>query len=140
MAGRPRKPLALVKAEGRDVVNAGRFQDRAEVDEGSPLLGEAPEWIQDTDECRGREAWDLFRSEAPWLKACHTFLVGAACQIQGRIMAMEPLDIKEINALRGMLSEMGLTPVTATKVMAPTEADKKPGNSFLAPRAKKSAG
>ena len=47
-------------------------------------------------------------------------LVGIASQLQGFVMAGSPLDVKELVALKGFLSTLGMTPIDAGKVMAPT--------------------
>lgn len=119
-------------AEGRDVIHAGRYSERAEIDDGMPPLGDAPEWVVNRADCLHLDAWELLRAEAPWLKASHRVLVGMAAQIQGTMMAGLPLEVKEMTLLRGLLSAMGMTPIDASKVVLPQAGPKK--TSVTAPR------
>lgn len=98
---------------------------------GTPL-GDAPPWIENREDCKQLDAWNLFRREAPWLKESHRVLVGMAAQIQGTMMAGLPLEVKEMTLLRGLLSAMGMTPIDASKVVLPQAGPKK--TSVTAPR------
>lgn len=134
MAGRPRKPKESAIAEGRDVINAGRYADRTEAGSDLPGLGEPPEWMQDTEECLAESAWRIFQTEAPWLKQSHRMIVAMASQLQGAMMAGTGLDVKEMTLFRGILSSLGMTPADAGKVILPEKPKEPEKGDILAAR------
>lgn len=125
MAGRPRKPKEIAIAEGRDIINAGRYKQRTEAGSDMPGLGEPPGWVQDTPECMHESAWRIFQAEAPWLKKAHRMIVAMASKLQGCMMAGTDLDVKEMTLFKGMLSSLGMTPADAGKIILP-ETPKEP--------------
>jgi hypothetical protein len=111
---RPRKPLALVALEGRNLLHAGRFKGRTEPRSTGPL-GQPPDWLLDTPECHARAAWLAFEREVPWLNRSHRLLTAIACRVQGRLIAGQDVEPGALNLLRLCLSAMGAVP---TKVLS----------------------
>jgi len=121
---RPRSPLGKAKTEGREKINAGRFNGRKEPKANGPL-GAPPSWIKDSEGCKAKAAWLLFHKELPWLNQSHRTLVGMAASIQGRIMANQDVGVQAMNLLRQMLGQMGATPADATKIVVTDDEEEK---------------
>ena len=83
---RPKTPLKLVKAMGLDVRDPGRYGGRSEP--VSTALGAPSDFLGE----HGREAWEAFRSELPWLMESDRTLVEIACSLRARLFAARPPD------------------------------------------------
>lgn len=119
MAGRPRKPTALQVAAGRDKKNPGRYRDRkTNAPTGLADVGDPPDYIKDTPECRARSAWKEFAIECPWLTQSDRALLEAASMIRGDIMAGQNVGVPRLTLLRGILQSLGATPADKSKVMS----------------------
>lgn len=128
MAGRPPTPKAKALAAGRDVINAGRYKDREEAGQDLPGLGDAPEWIKNTEECMALDAWNVFKNEAPWLRQSHRMVVAMASNVYGCMIAGTGLSVQEMTLFKGLLSSLGMTPSDASKVMTPAAPEKQKGS------------
>lgn len=111
---RPRTPKAKAKATGSDKANPGRFVDRDEPVVHDPL-GDAPEWLNDTEKNKQVEAWEMIRKDIPWLNSTHRILVASAASILGRLIAGQDVGVQALNLLRQALGQMGATPADASK-------------------------
>lgn len=118
MAGRPRKPTSLQVAAGRDVVHPERYRDRKKNEPtGLADVGDPPDYIKDTPECKARSAWREFAIECPWLTQSDRALLEAASMIRGDIMAGQAVGVPRLTLLRGILQSLGATPADKSKVM-----------------------
>lgn len=127
----PRTPLAKARLTGRDKRDPARFTGRNEpmIDDD---LGDAPDWLRDTDTTRPREAWEQLRSSIPWLNSSHRGIVSIAATVMGRMIAGQEVGTQSMNLLRQCLGQMGATPADAGRVGlldAPREPD--PADEFF---------
>lgn len=116
---RPRTPLAKATATGRVLHDQKRFKNRKEPPSKGPL-GKPPKWMKSPTQI---EAWDTFADELPWLNHSHRALVGIASDIRGRLIAGEDVSVNGLNLLRLCISQMGGSPVDASKVSMPSDDD-----------------
>lgn len=122
---RPRTPLAKAKATGRTIHDPKRFGSRKEP-KGLAPLGDPPKWMVKKHQI---EAWETFTDELPWLNRSHRTLVAIACDLRGKLMAGEELSVNAMNLLRLLLSQMGGTPVDASRVTLSDDEDNEPDAS-----------
>jgi hypothetical protein len=116
---RPRTPLAKAIATGRVLHDKKRFKDRREPPSQGPL-GKPPKWIKRPTQI---EAWNTFADELPWLNRSHRAIVAIASEIHGKLIAGEEVSVNGLNLLRLCLSQMGGTPVDASKITLPDDDD-----------------
>jgi hypothetical protein len=116
---RPRTPLAKAKATGRTLHDPKRYRTRKEPNGIAPL-GAPPKWMVKKHQL---EAWKTFADELPWLNRSHRTLVAIACDLRGKLMAGEELPVNAMNLLRLLLSQMGGTPVDASRITLPDDED-----------------
>lgn len=121
---RPRKPLAQAKAEGREVINKGRFQSRKEP-KGLGEIGEPPPWVVDTKNNKAATAWRELVKDLPWLNSSHRAHLALACTVYGRVIAGQDVGTQALNLLRQSLGQMGGNPADATKVSQPEDDEEK---------------
>jgi hypothetical protein len=119
---RPRTPRAKAKTTGADKNHKGRFDGRNEPTVDLPL-GDAPKWLVDTTKSKPREAWEILRSEIPWLNASHRMLIATLCNQLGRLVAGQDIGVQASVFIKQCLSEMGATPAAASKVGAKQDGD-----------------
>ena len=126
---RPRTPLAKAKATGRILHDPKRFKTRKEP-KGIAPLGDPPKWIKNANQ---REAWETLAAELPWLNRSHRTLVAIASDLRGKLMAGEDLSVNAMNLLRLLLSQMGGTPVDASRITLPDddEEDEDPSKKYF---------
>lgn len=118
MAGRPRKPTSLQVAAGRDTKDPGRYRERKKNEpSGLDGVGDPPDYIVDSKECKARSAWREFAIECPWLTQSDRALLEAASMIRGEIMAGGMPGVPRLTLLRGILQSLGATPADKSKVM-----------------------
>ncbi|MAZ17898.1 MAG: hypothetical protein CL535_16405 [Ahrensia sp.] len=128
---RPRTPKAKAAVTGQAAVRRKKFEGRNEptVEDG---LGDPPEWIQDTENNKAREAWQTLRTEIPWLNSSHRTLVATASNILGRMIAGQECGVQAMNLLRQCLGQMGATPADASKAgVKPDGEDGDEGDEFF---------
>lgn len=124
---RPRKPTALQEAAGRDKQNPGRYRDRkSNAPTGLDGVGDPPDYLQDSNECKARSAWLEFAVELPWLTQSDRAILEAACLIRGDVIARQAVGVPRLTLLRGILQSLGATPADKSKVMAGGSGDDKP--------------
>jgi hypothetical protein len=114
-----RTPLMKAEATGRILHDPARFKGRKEPPSKGPL-GEPPAWLKKKGE---REAWTTLRGELPWLNHSHRALVSIASTLLGRLMDGEELSVNALNLVRLCLSQMGASPVDASKITLPDDED-----------------
>lgn len=120
---RPRTPKQRAKATGRDQHDKGRFDGRNEPEVAAPL-GDAPDWITDSEKSMSLTAWNTIRDEIPWLNSSHRGLVEIAATIRGRMIAGVDVGVQAMNLLRQALGQMGATPADASKAGAAPGGEK----------------
>lgn len=128
---RPRTPKAKAVATGAAQKNKGRFEGRNE-----PIvnddLGPPPDWLTDTENCKGRTAWTTMSSEIPWLNSSHRGLMEIASSIRGRLMTGQEVGVQALNLLRQCLGQMGATPADASKAGAKPDGESEdPAEEFF---------
>ncbi|MFC5584451.1 hypothetical protein ACFPOD_04955 [Nitratireductor kimnyeongensis] len=114
---RPRTPKAKAEVTGQAAVRRKKFEGRNEP-EVNDELGNAPDWITDTEKNKAREAWETLRKEIPWLNSSHRMLVATAANILGRMIAGQEVGVQAMNLFRQCLGQMGATPADASKAGA----------------------
>jgi hypothetical protein len=109
----PRRRIPTEKAEitGAAKINPGRFAGRSKPHTGE--LGNAPAWLNPGQVA----AWEVLRTELPWLQKSDRVLVALAATILARVMAGEDVGMTAVNTLRLFLAQMGASPADRTKVM-----------------------
>ena len=110
MAGRPRLPNSVAKSSGADVINPGRFQDRAKP--AVAPLGKAPAHLSKD----ARKSWDMLAAEIPWLSSADRVVVEAAAHLRARMMAEPDCPVNVFAQLRLCMSSLGATPVDRSKI------------------------
>ncbi len=115
---RAKKPAALAALDGSASINPGRYKNGPLVTSG---IGDCPDFLYDTDDCKARQAWRFFETHAPWLDSSHIGLVATACQMYGEVLAGVMLGVNKLQALRAMFITLGMTPTSAHTVVKPTE-------------------
>jgi hypothetical protein len=116
---RARTPLAKAKATGRILHDPKRFKNRKE----PPIkgkLGDPPAWMKKASQI---EAWRTLASEVPWLNSSNRAVVGIASEILGKLIANEEVSVNALNLLRLCLSQLGATPVDASRISMPDDDD-----------------
>ena len=120
-----RTPLAKAKTLGRDARDPARFAGRSEP--VSDPLGAPSGFLCE----HGREAWECFRSEIPWLMESDRALVEIACLLRTRMLVGETVGVNALAQLRICVSAMGGTPADRSKVTMPTDDAEDPADKFL---------
>ena len=120
-----RTPIAKAKVTGRDVHDRARFAGRNEP--VSTALGAPSDFLGE----HGREAWEAFKSELPWLMESDRTLVEIACSLRARLIAGEEVGVNALAQLRLCISAMGGTPADRSKVSAPGDGGSDPADEFL---------
>jgi len=121
---------AKVKIQAAAVKNPQRFRDRREPKVDTPL-GAPPPWVVDVPTNMARTAWTTIGAETPWLNSSHRSLVGIAASILGRQIAGQDVGVQAMNLLRQCLSQMGATPVDASKIAMPDDRDEDAEESYF---------
>ncbi len=120
--------LAEAKANGAYARNPKRYQNNQPTDE-SPL-GDCPDYIVDTAECKAKTAWKLLEIEGNYrLTFAHRALVEMCALVRGELIAGGQPGIHRLNFMRQCLNSMGMTPLTAGKVPQAPADDEKSGES-----------
>jgi hypothetical protein len=129
---RPRTPRAKAELLGHADKNKRKFSGRNEPTVDSPL-GEAPDWLVDTEKSKPVTAWKILRREVPWLNESHRMLVATLCNQLGRLIAGQDVGVQASVFIKQCLSEMGATPSAASKVgVKPNDGDNKdPADEFF---------
>ena len=129
---RPRTPKAVAKLTGQDQARKSKFAARHEPVVKDPL-GDAPAWLVDTDKTKPRKAWEILRSEIPWLNSSHRMLVATLCNQLGRLVAGQDIGVQASIFIKQCLGSMGATPGDRTKIIwaPPAAADDDPAAEFF---------
>ena len=111
----PRTPVAKARATGADIKNPSRHADRK--DPKTKPLGKPSRFLDGA----GREAWEGYKLELPWLTEADRSLVEIASSVRGRLLAGEDVGVTALSMLQSILSKMGGTPADRSKVATPDE-------------------
>jgi hypothetical protein len=106
----PRTPVAKAKATGAAIKNPGRHASRS--DPKSTPLG-APSTFLDL---HGKQAWEGYRQELPWLMEADRSLVEIAASVRGRLLSGDDVGVTALSMLQSILSKMGGSPADRSKV------------------------
>lgn len=118
-------PANVVELKGADKVNPGRFTERKASDKAveaqTNKLGRAPGYF----DSQYREIWDEMRERVPWLRDTDAYAVELLC----RIMYVsrydyEHLTAAQVSCARGLLAQLGMTPVDRAKINITAEPSK----------------
>lgn len=113
-----RVPAAKAKALATDSLHPGRHAERKEPKGGKPL-GEPSKFLDN----HGKQAWEGFKRELPWLLESDRALVEIASSVRGRLLSGEDVGVTALSMLQSILSKMGASPADRTKVSAPDDED-----------------
>lgn len=111
----PRTPTAKAKVTGTAALHPSRHRDRS--DPKSTPLGKPSTFLDD----HGRQAWEGYRAELPWLMEADRSLVEIASSVRGRLLGGQDVGVTALSMLQSILSKMGGTPADRSKVAAPDE-------------------
>src|SRR5690606_24906747 len=123
---RPRLPAKKAEISGAALINAGRFKDRRAPKRTRPL-GEPYAFMTEAQ----KEAWELFRSEIPWLNSSHRALLHLACVLRARLSENPDMGVNGLQTYSAILSKLGATPVDETKVSLPDDEEEDPADRFF---------
>jgi len=121
---RPRTPLAKAEATGRIAHDPQRFRDRREPTNAP--LGEPSRTLKLLE----LEVWEAFKREIPWLTEGDRSLVEQASMLRGRLWAGSR-DLKVMGRLTAILTQLGATPATRSKIHVPDDKEADPTDEFL---------
>ena len=79
----------------------------------------------------GRQAWEGFRRELPWLAESDRALLEIASSVRGRLLAGGDVGITALSMLQSILSKMGATPADRTKVTVPDGEEGDPTDAYF---------
>lgn len=106
---RPRLPDSVARATGADTKNPQRFRGRKPPKSAS--VGKPPKHLsKDEIEC-----WNEFIDELPWLEKADRAILETASQARAEVRS--EFSVNAARELRLIVSQMGATPTTRTKVM-----------------------
>ncbi|MDW9761630.1 hypothetical protein GOB02_18915 [Sinorhizobium meliloti] len=128
---RPRTPKAKAEITGYADKQKTKFKGRNEPFVADDL-GDAPAWLKDTDTSKPRMAWEILRSEIPWLNSSHRMLVATLCNQLGRLVAGQEVGVQASVFIKQCLGAMGATPADASKAGAKPDGERKdPADEFF---------
>jgi hypothetical protein len=122
---RKRTPKERAEITGAARRNPGRFAGRSTPWTGP--LGDAPAWLSPAQVA----AWEVLRTELPWLQTSDRILVGIASIILARVMAGEDVGATLLNQLRLCMTQMGATPADRSRVVLAEEPDEDPLDHYF---------
>lgn len=111
----PRTPAAKARVTGAANAHPGRHKGRS--DPKSTPLGQPSKFLDEY----GRQAWEGYRAELPWLMEADRSLVEIASSVRGRLLGGQDVGVTALSMLQSILSKMGGTPADRSKVGAPDE-------------------
>ncbi|RYG79406.1 MAG: hypothetical protein EON59_16280 [Alphaproteobacteria bacterium] len=111
----PRTPVAKARVTGAAAKNPQRHRDRG--DPKTTPLGEASIFLDEF----GRQAWEGYRRELPWLMESDRSLVEIAASVRGRLIGGQDVGVTALSMLQSILSKMGGSPADRSKVNAPDD-------------------
>jgi hypothetical protein len=121
---RPRTPLEKAEATGRTIHDPQRFRNRKEP--ANKPLGEPSRTLQFNE----IEVWQAFKRELPWLTEGDRALVEQASMLRARLWSGSR-DMKVMGRLTSILTQLGATPATRSKVHVQSEESADPADEFL---------
>lgn len=115
---KPRIPTKKAKVSGAALKDPGRFKDRKEPANpspiGAPYKGMTPAQVKVWKECA---------ENMPWLNASHRLLLRQVSILAARMETDAELGISAMHALSAMLSKLGATPTDESKVDHPSDEE-----------------
>lgn len=111
----PRQPVAKAKMTGAAAKNPGRHAERSQPSVAG--LGKPSPFL----DAHGKQAWEGFKRELPWLAESDRAMVEIAAHVRGRLLAGEDVGVTALSMLQSVLSKMGASPADRSKVMVPDD-------------------
>jgi hypothetical protein len=121
----PRTPSAKAEVTGAAVAHPGRHKARAEPK--SQGLGKPSGFLDQF----GKQAWEGFKQELPWLAESDRAMVEIASSVRGRLLSGEDVGITALSMLQSILSKMGASPADRSKVMVPDDEESDPTDAYF---------
>jgi hypothetical protein len=113
-----RLPAQKAAVTGAAIKNPQRFRERKEP--ASVPLGEPSKHLDHF----GKQAFEAFKRELPWLMEGDRSLVEVASALRGRLIEdAAGVGVSALQALSAVLSKLGATPVDRSKVALPGEEE-----------------
>jgi len=106
----PRLPSAKARLTGADSKNPKRHKARS--DPKLTPLGEPSIFLDEF----GKQAWEGYRRELPWLMEADRSLVEIASSVRGRLLGGNDVGVTALSMLQSILSKMGGSPADRSKV------------------------
>lgn len=113
----PRTPAAKAEATGAAIKNPGRHAARKDPP-GRPL-GEPATFLDEF----GRQAWEGFKRELPWLMESDRAVLEVCAQVRGLLLSGGDVGVTKLSMYQSMLSKLGATPADRTRISAPDDSD-----------------
>ena len=113
--GNPRTPAAKAKVTGAAALHPGRHASRS--DPKVKGLGNPSSFLDE----HGRQAWEGFKAELPWLAESDRAMVEIASLVRGRILSGTDVGVTAMSMLQSVLSKLGGSPADRSKVTVPDE-------------------
>lgn len=112
---RPRTPVAKAKVTGAAAKDPQRHRDRKEP--ASRPLGDPSTFLDE----HGRQAWEAYRRELPWLMESDRSLIEVACSVRGKLLSGGDVGVQALSMLQSILSKLGGSPADRSKVAVPDD-------------------
>jgi len=109
----PRLPAAKADVTGAADKNPQRHRERTEP-QGRPL-GDPASFLTEY----GKQAWEGFKRELPWLMESDRAVLEVCSQVRGLILSGEDVGVTKLSMYQSMLSKLGATPADRTRVSVP---------------------
>ncbi len=123
---RARTPAAKAALTGAADKNPKRHRTRKEP--ATRPLGNPSTFLDE----HGRQAWEAYRLELPWLMESDRSLLEIAATVRGKLLSGGDVGVQSLSMLQSILSKLGASPADRTKVAVPDdekEEDEFFGNS-----------
>ena len=114
-----RKPTAVLEMSGALKKNPARGRARANEPQVDGKLGNAPSHLSDD----AKKVWGEIRKRCQWVTEADWITVEEVCIMTVR-MRQGGMKASDFNTLRSLLSELGMTPVSRSKVQAQAKTEK----------------
>lgn len=118
-----RLPAAKAAVTGAALKDPQRHRPRT--DPQTRPLGDPTAFLNE----HGREAWEGFKRELPWLMESDRAVIEVCAQVRGLLLSGEDVGVTKLSMYQSMLSKLGATPADRTKVSG--GGDDEEGNEFF---------
>ncbi len=116
---RARTPAAKAKLTG--AVDKNPQRHRARKEPSTRPLGNPSTFLDE----HGRQAWEAYRLELPWLMESDRSLLEIACTVRGKLLSGGEVGVQALSMLQSILSKLGASPADRTKVAVPDDDKEK---------------